>query len=171
MCQRSVVGGAPRRGEEQIVSVGDQSGVGASVGADDRAPGLGPPESGEKRPFGVVVASTVTGFRSLLRQHVELAKIESTEAATVRAKGAGMMAGAGVMALYALGFAAAAGAAGLAVVLPTWAAILIVAAVFVAAALVLVLVGRGAMRSAPKVERTRETLKEDVRWAKQQMAR
>jgi hypothetical protein len=124
-----------------------------------------------KRPFGVVVASAVSGFRTLLRQHVELAKLESTEAAAVRAQGAGMMAGAAVMALFAVGFAAAAAAAGLALVMPTWAAILIVAAVFLVVAGVLMLVGRGALRNAPTAERTREALKEDARWAKQQIAR
>jgi uncharacterized membrane protein len=129
------------------------------------------PESTAKRPFGVIVASAVGGFRTLLRQHTELARLEATEAAKSRAQGAGMMGGAGVMAFYALGFGAAAVAAGLAVVLPTWAAILIVAAVFVVAAAVLALVGRKAMRTAPTAERTREMLKEDARWAKQQIAR
>jgi membrane protein implicated in regulation of membrane protease activity len=75
------------------------------------------------------------------------------------------------LALYALGFGAAAGALGLAIVLPTWAAVLIISAVFAAAAGVVFLTGRKAMRTAPKVEQTRETLKEDVRWAKQQIAR
>jgi membrane protein implicated in regulation of membrane protease activity len=83
-----------------------------------------------------------------------------------------MMAAAGVVALLALGFAAAAGAAALALVMPTWAAILIVAAVLLAIAGVLVLVARRAIRTAPPmVQRTRETMKEDARWAKQQIAR
>jgi membrane protein implicated in regulation of membrane protease activity len=90
---------------------------------------------------------------------------------SVRAQGAGMMAAAGVLALFALGFGAASAAAALALVMPMWAAILIVAAVFVAVAGVLVLVGRRAMRTAPAVERTRQTLKEDARWARQQIAR
>ena len=129
-------------------------------------------EVGGRRPLGVVVASTVNGFRTLFRQQVELAKLEATEAAAIRAKGVGMMAGAGVVALYAVGFLAAAGAAGLAVVLPVWAAILIVAALLVLIAGILVAVGRGAIRTAPApVERTRETLKEDARWARQQIAR
>lgn len=132
---------------------------------------LGSREGEARRPFGVVVASAVAGFRTLLRQHVELAKLESTEAMSVRAQGAGMMAAAGVLALFALGFGAASAAAALALVMPMWAAILIVAAVFVAVAGVLVLVGRRAMRTAPAVERTRQTLKEDARWARQQIAR
>ncbi len=126
----------------------------------------------EKRPFGVVVAAVVDGFRTLARKHVELAKLEVSEAASVRAQGGGMMAGAAVMAMYAFGFAAAAGAAALALVLPTWAAILIVAALLAVIAWVLMLVGRRALKTAPAAgDLTRTTLKEDARWAKQQMAR
>lgn len=155
-----------------------RNGNGGGAGAGDPAvaqgiePAPAPPGTGGKRPFGVVVASAVDGFRTLARQQVELAKLEVTEAATVRAKGAGLMSGAGVVALFALGFAAAAGAAGLAVVMPTWAAILIVAAVLVLVAAAMALVGRRAMRTAPSpADRTRETLKEDARWARQQIAR
>ena len=129
-------------------------------------------EGGARRPFGVVVASAVGGFRTLLRQHAELAKLEATEAVSVRAQGAGMMAAAGVLALFVVGFAGVAGAAALDLVMPTWTANLIVALVFAVGAGALVLVGRRAMRSAPKpTERTSQTVKEDVRWAKQQIAR
>jgi uncharacterized membrane protein YqjE len=128
--------------------------------------GMGP------RPIGVVVASVVNGLRSLARQHVELAKIEAVEAASVRGKGAGMFGAAAVVAMYAVGFLAAAGAAALALALPVWAAILIVAVLLVAAAAVLVMVGRRTIRNAPPpAERTREMLKEDARWAKRQIAR
>jgi uncharacterized membrane protein len=125
-----------------------------------------------RRPFGVVVASAVDGFRTLARQHAELARLEITEAASIRTQGAGMLAAAAVVAMYAVGFAAAAGAAGLAVVLPTWAAILIVAALLVMVAGVLVVIARRALRTAPAAaERTRDTLKEDARWAKRQIER
>jgi hypothetical protein len=128
--------------------------------------------NGGTRPFGTVVASAVDGFRTLFRQQTELARLEATEAASIRAKGTGMMAAAGAMALYAVGFVAAAGAAALALVMPTWAAILIVAAVFAVVATVLVLVGRHTLRTAPAgAARTRETLREDARWARQQIAR
>jgi hypothetical protein len=131
-----------------------------------------PSLSAEPRPFGVLVASVVGGFRTLARKHVELAKMEAAEAASVRGQGAGMMAGAAVVAMYAVGFIAAAGAAALALVLPVWAAILIVAALLLAIAGVLVLLGRRTIRSAPTPgERTRATLKEDSLWAKQQIAR
>ena len=128
--------------------------------------------SGEPRPLGEVLASTVNGFRTLYRQRVELARSEVAEAAGARAMGAGMIAAAGGIALYAVGFLAAAGAAALAIVLPTWAAILIVAVVLALIAGILVAVGRRTISTAPPpVDRTRQTLKEDVRWAKTQLAR
>ena len=130
------------------------------------------PGLSEPRPFGVLVASVVGGFRTLATKHVELAKIEAGEAASVRGRGAGMMAGAAVVVIYAVGFIAAAGAAALALVLPVWAAILIVAVLLLAIAGVLVLIGRRTIRSAPTPgERTRAALKEDSLWAKQQIAK
>ena len=128
--------------------------------------------SSERRPFGQVVASVVGGFGTLARKHVELAKIEAAEAASVRGMGAGMMAGAAVVAMYAVGFLAAAGAAALALVLPVWAAILIVAVLMLVVAWALVMLGRRTIRSAPApAKRTQETVKEDIRWAKQQIKR
>ena len=119
-----------------------------------------------------MITSAIDGTRTLVKKQVELAKIEVTEAVSVRAKGAGMMAGAAVMALYALGFAAAAGSVALALVLPAWAANLIVAALFVAIAGTLALMGRKAIKNAPTApEQTQETLKEDARWARQQIAK
>jgi hypothetical protein len=124
----------------------------------------------ERRPFGQLLASIVGGFGTLARKHVELAKIEAAEAASVRGKGAGMMAGAAVVAMYAVGFLAASAAAALALVLPVWAAILIVAALMLVVAWALVMLGRRTIRSAPAPgARTQESLKEDIRWAKQQI--
>ena len=135
-------------------------------------PMAAPSMAGGQRPLGTVVASAVDGLRTLARKHVELAKIEASEAASVRGRGAGMFAAAGVVGMYAIGFAAAAGAAGLAVVLPVWAAILIVTVLLLIVAGVLALIGRRTIRTAPQPGvRTRETLKEDARWARQQISR
>jgi fatty acid desaturase len=140
------------------------------VSAPDPGPGIG--EGAGGRPLGMVVASAVEGLRTLARKHVELAKSEAAEAAAVRGQGAGMLAAAGVVAMYAVGFLAAAGAAALALVLPTWAAILIVAVLLVLVAWVLSLVGRRTLKTAPPPGvRTRESLKEDARWARRQIAR
>jgi Putative Actinobacterial Holin-X, holin superfamily III len=166
-----------RAREEAIETVSDPIGGNGGVGlnASNGAPSAeasGPPPPRSKRPLGALITSAIDGTRVLVRKQVELARIEMTEAVSVRAKGAGMMAGAAVMGLFALGFAAAAGSVALALVLPAWAANLIVAAVFVAIAGALALIGRNAIRNAPTTpEQTQETLKEDARWARQQLAR
>ena len=122
--------------------------------------------------MGVVVASAIEGFRTLARQHLELAKIEVVEAASIRGQGVGMMAAAAVVVMYAIGFLAAAGAAALALIWPVWASILTVAVVMAVVAWVLVLVGRRTIRTAPPpVTRTKETLKGDARWAQRQIER
>lgn len=148
---------------------------GVGPNASNGTPGAGPsgpPPLRPSRPLGAVIASVVDGARTLVRKQVELARIELTEAVSLRAKGAGMMAVAAVLGLFALGFAAASGSAALDLVLPAWAAHLIVSAVLVAIAGALVLAGRHAMRTAPTTpKRTQETLKEDARWARQQIGR
>lgn len=142
-------------------------GAGASAGST----ATGPPPKGVRRPIGAVVSSITDGVGTLIRKQVELAKLEVTEAVAVRAKGIGLMAAAAVVGLFALGFAAASGSAALDIVLPRWAALLIVAGVFALMAVVLVLAGRRAIKTAPTPQRTQETLKEDARWAKRQLAR
>ncbi len=140
---------------------------GSPVPEANSAPSMG----GGQRPLGTVLASAVDGLRTLARQRVELARIEASEAVSVRGRGAGMFAAAGVVGMYAIGFAAATAAAGLAVILPVWAAILIVTVVLLIVAGMLVLIGRRTLRTAPPPsERTRETLKEDARWARQQIS-
>ena len=129
-------------------------------------------DGAERRPIGQILTSVVGGFGILARKHVELAKIEAAEAVSVRGKGAGMMAGVAVVAMYAIGFLFAAGAAALALVVPVWAAILIVAVLMFLVAWVLIMIGRRTIKSAPApAERTQEALKEDMRWAKQQIER
>ena len=139
--------------------------------SDDHVPGA-PPWAQDRRSIGDIIRSILDHTRSLLRDEVQLAKIELTEALGAKAKGAGLLAAAGVMGLFALGFLAAAGASALDLVLPTWAAQLIVAAIFLLVTVVAALLGRGAIRAgATKPERTVETLKEDAQWAKSQIER
>ena len=163
-----------RRREDQIVDVRfDGEGNGMRERAPHAEEATGPPPwADDRRSLGQVIRSVLEGLSSMFRKEVELAKIEMTEAVSSRAKGIGMMAAAGVAALFALVFLAAAGSAALDLVLPTWAARLIVAGVFVLIGVGVFLAGRRAM-SATSVtpKRTQETLKEDVKWAKQQIRR
>jgi uncharacterized membrane protein YqjE len=105
---------------------------------------------------------------ALVRQEVELAKAELTEKGKQLGAGAGLLIGAAVVALLALGALTACLIAALASAVATWLAALIVAVVYVAIAGALAVVGRGRIQKAapPAPEQTIETVKEDVQWAK-----
>jgi len=109
---------------------------------------------------------------TLVRKEMELARQEIVEALVARAKGAGALGAAGVMGLFMLLFLAVAGALGLAIVLPAWAAFLIVAAVFLVLAGGAAAFGMFRMKRPPMApEETKRTVKEDVEWAKTQLRR
>ena len=105
----------------------------------------------------------------LARHEVELAKAELRVKGKRAGVGAGMFGGAGALGLYALGALTAAIIAGIAEVLPVWAAALIVAAVYGAVAGILALRGKSKVQQAtpPVPERTVQSVKEDVRYTKQ----
>ena len=157
------------RKEEEIVDVtfGDDGDPQTS----DPSMGSGARTTAERRSVAAVARSVIDGVTALFRHEVELAKIEATEAIAARAQAIGLLVAGGVLALYALGFLAASATAALDIVLPAWASRLIVAGVFIIGGAILFLAGRAAMRSAGGVEQTQATVKEDVQWAKQQIAR
>jgi membrane protein len=130
------------------------------------------PPRGRRAGIGGVVRAIAADLSLLVRQQIELAKQEVGEAAKARARGIGAFAAAGVLALFVIGFLGMTLAAALAIVLPNWLANLIVAGVFLLIAVVAVLVGRTSMKTPrASAERTKETLKEDVEWAKRQIRR
>lgn len=105
---------------------------------------------------------------TLVRQELELAKAELTEKGREAGKGAGMLGGAGISALFALGALTACAIAVLDTAMALWLAALIVTLVWAAIAGVLAMTGRTRLtRVTPAVpEQTQESVKEDVAWAK-----
>ena len=105
---------------------------------------------------------------TLVRQEVELAKAEVGEKGKKAGVGAGMFGGAGAAALLMLGSLTACLILALDLAMPAWAAALIVTALWAAVAGVLALQGRKKMQEmgTPIPEKTIETVKEDVQWAK-----
>jgi Putative Actinobacterial Holin-X, holin superfamily III len=90
--------------------------------------------------------------KALVGLELELAKVELTQKFGSLGLGVGLVVGAAVLGLYALGFLFATIAAALATFLPTWLALLIVTLLLVAVAAVLGLVGRSRIRAgAPPV--------------------
>ena len=126
-------------------------------------------EHNGERPVGELVKDATEQAQTLIRQEIELAKVELTEKGKKAGIGAGMFGGAGLFGLFAFAALTAAfiGAVDLAV--PFWAAALIVAAVYGAVAGVLALTGKNKVQEAtpPVPEQTVDNVKEDVAWTKQ----
>jgi len=124
------------------------------------------------RGTGPLLRSIANDLSLLVSKQIELAKQELGEMVSARAKAVAIFAAAAVLGLFLVGFLGLAAAEALDLVLPRWAAMLIVAALFGLLAVGAVLAARSSLRSAAtKPELTQATLKEDVRWAKQQLKR
>ena len=104
----------------------------------------------------------------LVRQEIELARVEMTEKGKRAGMGLGMVGGAAVFALVTLGGSMATIIIVLDMLIPLWLAALITTAVYGVVAVVLVRRGRDELKEtgAPIPERTRDSIKEDIQWAK-----
>ncbi|MGI8713479.1 MAG: phage holin family protein [Solirubrobacteraceae bacterium] len=105
---------------------------------------------------------------TLVRQELELAKLELGEKGKRAGIGAGMFGGAGILGLYAAGALTACFVLALSTAVVGWLAALIVAAVYGAAAGLLALMGKSKIQQAvpPVPEQATESVKEDVQWTK-----
>jgi uncharacterized membrane protein YqjE len=105
---------------------------------------------------------------TLVRQEIELAKVELAEKGKRAGLGAGMFGGAGALGFYAFGALTACAILALATAVSAWLAALIVAAVYGAIAGVLALSGKKQVAAAtpPVPEQALDSTKEDVRWVK-----
>jgi apolipoprotein N-acyltransferase len=103
----------------------------------------------------------------VVRGEVRLAKAEMAEKASKAGKAAGMFGGAAVCGLMGLAALTTAAIAGLAMVMPLWGAAGAVGLLLLCIAGFCYLSGRSKMKDVnPVPERTVQTLKDDVEWAK-----
>ena len=107
---------------------------------------------------------------TLVRQELDLAKAEMTVKAKEGGKGAGFLGGAGVAGLLTLIALTLTVIGLLDTFMKYWIAALIVTVLWGVVAAVLALTGKNKLQEAapPVPEQTKETLKEDVEWAKTQ---
>jgi uncharacterized membrane protein YqjE len=120
-----------------------------------------------ERPIGELVKDLSAQTSTLVRQEIALARAELQEQGKVAGKGAGMLAGAAVAGLLALGALTAGLIALLDKAMATWVAALIAMALWAIVALVLAKAGQTALkRATPPAPQTVETVKEDIQWAK-----
>ncbi|CAL9421008.1 hypothetical protein SUDANB176_01862 [Streptomyces sp. enrichment culture] len=113
---------------------------------------------------GELVGQATEQLSRLVRQEVALAKVELSEKGRRAGRGGGMLGAAGAFAYAGLLALAGTGVAALSLVLPVWAAALIVTALLFAVAGVLAVAGRSQLRRAtpPKPERTMGSVRADV---------
>jgi uncharacterized membrane protein YqjE len=121
-----------------------------------------------ERPAGELLKDLSQQTGTLVRQELELAKAELAEKGKQMGAGAGLLVGAAVVVLLALGALTAGLIALLATAIDTWLAAVIVFVVYAALAGALAMAGRARIQKAapPAPEQTIETVKEDVQWAK-----
>jgi MFS family permease len=120
-----------------------------------------------ERPIGELVKDLSAQTSTLVRQEIELARAELQQKGKLAGKGAGMLGGAAIAAVLALGALTAGLVALLDTAMATWVAALIVMALWAIVALVLAKAGQKSLQKAtPPVPQTVETVKEDIQWAK-----
>lgn len=114
--------------------------------------------------LGELVAQLSTQVPELIRSELRLAQAEVTAKGKRAGIGLGMFSAAGLLAFFGVAFLLTTVALLLDLVLPGWAAALIVAAVLLAGAGVAALLGKKKVAEAtpPMPERTMESVKEDI---------
>ena len=115
-------------------------------------------------PLGAIVHRLTEQVPELVRSEMRLAQAELTEKGKAAGLGFGLFSAAGLLGLFALGTLIAAGILALDLVMPAWAAALVVAAVLLAAAGVAALVGKKEVGEATPAapEHAIAGVKEDV---------
>lgn len=116
---------------------------------------------------GQLASEVAKDVSTLVRQEIALAKAELQQEAKTAGVAAGALGGAGFAGYFVLVFLSLALMWALDSLMPIGWAALIVAGVWAVIAGVLAVVGRSKLKAfSPKPERTIDTVKEDVQWAK-----
>ncbi|GAA1174171.1 phage holin family protein [Ornithinimicrobium humiphilum] len=121
------------------------------------------PLLGTERTIGQLVSDVSTDLSQIVRGEVELAKAEIKADLQHAGKGAGMFAGAGVLGLYGLMLLLLGLAGVIAIWLPWWAGLLIVAGILFLIAGVLALIGKKSVTQVKgKPQRTIDNAQQTV---------
>jgi hypothetical protein len=124
-------------------------------------------------PPSELLRSLLADIRLMMELEAELAKLEVKDKGSRLGIAGGILAGAAVVALLALGTLIAAAVAGLSILLPLWAAALIVGTVLVVVTVIMFLVGRARIRAVGSLAPTAtiETAREDMGWIRREAER
>jgi hypothetical protein len=144
----------------------DQGGASsATAGASDPTYAADAGAAGGKSA-GQLMKEITEDLSSLFRKEVDLAKQEIGGALTTKAKGAAIIAVAGLFGLLALMFLLLAVRDGFDTFLWTWLADLATAALLIVVGAVAALIARKKLQTPIQADLTKQTVKEDIAWAK-----
>lgn len=117
-----------------------------------------------------ILEDVLRDVTNIMRAEVRLARVEIKEDLRAAGRAAGMFGAAAICGLLAAGSVTACVIAALSLVLPVWLAALITAVLLACMAGALYATGRSRMRQAtPPLEETRQRVRSDYQWAKQQI--
>lgn len=117
---------------------------------------------------GELIGRVLNNVALLTEKEIELAKLEARENVSQMVGSVVLLVGGAVLLLVAFVCLIVAGILALSAIMPGWLAAVLVGVFLAIVGLVLALIGRGRLTTKP-LSRTLETLKEDFRWARQQL--
>jgi len=120
-----------------------------------------------ERPMTEVLRDIIGNVQEMVRSEVRLARVEIRDETAKTARAGAMLAAGGVLGIIAGVFLLVCIAELLKLVMPDWAATLLVTVALGIAAAIFISKGRGGLR-VPTPEKTIETVKENVEWMKNQ---
>ena len=126
----------------------------------------GPSTTSSPKSAGQLMKEISEDFSTLFRKELELAKQELGQSVAEKAKGAAIIAIAGVLGFFALIFLLLAIRDGLDNLLWTWLADIVTAVILLAIGAIAALFAKKKLTKPVSTELTKQTIKEDVEWAK-----
>ena len=128
---------------------------------------FGSPEELRTRPITDLISQLSRELATLVKQELDLAKMELSERGKVMAAAGAFLALGALLSLAAFAAFTASLILAIALALPAWAAALIVAIAYGVVGGILALIGKARLqRAQPPAPQTIETIKENIEWAK-----
>lgn len=122
----------------------------------------------QDRPVARIFEDIVSNIQEIVRSEIRLGKTELKTEVAKAARGGGILAGGAALAFYAVGFVLLAAVYALELVLAGWLAALIVGLLAGIVATVLITAGRTRLRRVNPPQKTIDTMRENIQWAREQ---
>ncbi len=152
--------------EHDSTAVTARAAASAKTAVTDSAASKVPPPKMPNRSLGELVASASADLSALVRKEIELAKLELKQEAVSAGKGAGALGAAAFAGVLGLIFLSIALAYAIGKVLPLGVGFLLVGVLYILVAAIAALVGKKSFGKVGPPQKTIETVKDDIAWAK-----